>query len=67
MRGVPALRGAEHSVPFLESWGRVRRRGGEDDAGELATRDPWERWLVLVFAADLEEVEEVGCGCVNGD
>lgn len=22
---------------------------------------------MLVFAADLEEVEEVGCGCVDGD
>ena len=30
-------------------------------------RDPWEGRLVLVFTADLEQVEEVGAACVNGD
>jgi hypothetical protein len=33
-----------------------------DYAAELGAGDPGEGWLVLVFAADLEEVEEV-CGC----
>jgi hypothetical protein len=33
-----------------------------DDAAELGAGDPGEGWLVLVFGADLEEVEEV-CGC----
>ena len=39
----------------------------EDNAGEFGAGDPGEGGLVLVFAADLEEVEEVGCGGVDGD
>lgn len=67
MRGVSALSGTKDSVPIFESWRRIRGRGGEDDAGKFATGDPWERWLVLVFTADLKEVEEIGSGCVNCD
>ncbi len=41
--------------------------GAEDGAGELGAGDPGEGRLVLVFAPDLEEVEEVGGGGVDGD
>ena len=67
MRGVSALCGAEDFVSFLESGGRIRIWGGEDDASELATGDPGKRWLVLIFSTDLEEVEEIGCGRVNSN
>ena len=39
----------------------------ENDAREFGAGDPGEGGLVLVFATDLEEVEEVGCGGVDGD
>ena len=68
MRRVAALRGAEDSGPDAVFWGCGGGGGDcDDDAGELGTGDPGEGRLVLVFAADLEEVEEVGCGCVDGD
>jgi len=38
------------------------RRGSlQDNARELGAGDPGEGRLVLVFAADLEQIEEVGC------
>lgn len=68
MRRVAALTGAEDLVADIELWGPSFVGGhGEDNTGELGAGDPGERWLVLVFAADLEEVEEVGCGGVDGD
>lgn len=39
---------------------------GEDLAAEFGARDPGEGWLPLVFSADLEEVEEVGCAGFDG-
>lgn len=43
-----------------------QRRGSlRDYARELGTGDPWKRRLVLVFAANLQQVEEIGCGCVD--
>lgn len=68
MSSEPSLRGAEDAVAKLKLW-RGRRRGRErgDDAGEFGAGDPGERGLVLVFPLDLEEVEEVGCGGVDGD
>lgn len=47
----------------------VATLGGDgcDYAAEFGARDPRERRLVLVFAADLEEVEEVGCCAVDTD
>lgn len=39
---------------------------GEDLAAEFGAGDPGERWLPLVFSADLEEVEEVGCAGFDG-
>jgi len=65
MCGVAPLGGAEDAVAGAET--RGREGGGEDCAGEFGAGDPGEGWLVLVFAADLEEVEEVGCGGVDGD
>jgi hypothetical protein len=38
----------------------------QDDTGELRSRDPGESRLVLVFAADLEEIKEIGRRGVNG-
>ena len=43
----------------------MRCRGVEDSAGELGAGHPWKRWLMLVLAADLEEVEEVRRGGVD--
>ena len=64
---IPTLRSTEHFVPNCIAGIRGTGRGGEDSAAELGAGDPGERRLVLVFAADLEEVEEVGCGGVDRD
>ena len=40
---------------------------GEDHTGEFTAGDPGEGGLVLVFAADLEEVEEVGAAGADLD
>lgn len=40
---------------------------GEDGAGELGAGDPRQGRLVLVFAADLEEVEEIGAAGADLD
>lgn len=63
------MAGAEDFVADGEFGGRGGggRWGAEDEAGEFGAGDPGERRLVLVFAADLEQVEEVGCGGVDGD
>lgn len=65
MRRVPALRGAEDVVAGMES--RGRRGGREDDAGEFGAGYPGQGGLVLVLAADLEEVEEIRGAGVDGD
>lgn len=68
MGSEPSLRSAEDAVAEFEFWGRRRRgREGGNDAGEFGAGDPGEGRLVLVFSLDLEEVEEVGCGGVDGD
>lgn len=67
MRGVAALGGAEDAVAEAEFGGGEGGWEGGDDAGEFGTGDPGEGRLVLVFAPDLEEVEEVGCRSVDGD
>lgn len=62
MRGIAALGSTENAISDLErGLGRGVAGHREDGAGELGARDPGERRLVLVLAADLEEVEEV-CG-----
>lgn len=68
MRGVAAVAGAEDPVADVEFWGLGLVGGdGEDHAGEFGAGDPGQGGLVLVFAPDLEQVEEVGCGGVDGD
>lgn len=68
MSSEPSLRRAEDAVTELElGRGRRGRRESGDDAGEFGAGDPGEGGLMLVFPLDLEEVEEVGCGGVNGD
>lgn len=68
MGSEPALRGAEDAVAEFEFRGRGRGgREGGDYAGELGAGNPGKGGLVLVFSLDLEEVEEVGCGRVDGD
>jgi len=62
VRRISALTGSEHLVTLLELWRLSTRQGGwrfQDNARELGACDPWESRLVLVFTADLEEVEEV--------
>ena len=64
------MAGTKHLIADFELRGTATGKGGwgaEHDAGEFGTGDPGEGGLVLVFAADLEEVEEVGCGGVDGD
>jgi hypothetical protein len=50
-------------------WSFGRRRGwdGGDYAAEFGAGDPGEGRLVLVFAADLQQVEEVCCCAVDAD
>jgi len=47
--------------------GGGRGRDGCDDAAEFRAADPGEGRLVLVFAADLQQVEEVCCCAVDAD
>lgn len=49
------------------SGGRGSRGCSDHHAGELAAGDPGEGRLVLVFAADLEQVEEVGAAGADLD
>ena len=44
-----------------------RGGAGGHDAGEFGAGDPGEGGLVLVAAADLEEVEEIGARGVDAD
>jgi hypothetical protein len=60
---VTALGGSKDLVALLEFWCLASREGGrrfEDDTREFRTSYPGECGLVLVFAADLKEIEEVG-------
>lgn len=65
---VAALGCAKNFVTGL-ILGRGRRgcRCGDDGAGEFGAGDPRKGWLVLIFAADLEQVEEICRGRMNGD
>lgn len=70
MSCVGALGGAEDAVADAETWRRGGGGGGwegGDCAGEFGAADPGERGLVLVFALDLEDVEEVCAGGVDLD
>lgn len=69
MRGVCALCSAEHTVTDLEAWcgGGGGSGEGGDCAGEFGAADPGKWGLVLVFALDLEDVEEVCAGGVDFD
>jgi hypothetical protein len=67
---VAALRGAEDAVADAElGRGAARELGrrGEHDAGELGPGHPGQRRLVLVLAADLQQVEEVGRRGADGN
>lgn len=65
---VGALGGAEDAVADAEAWrGRGGGWEGGDCAGEFGAADPGEGRLVLVFALDLEDVEEVCAGGVDLD
>jgi hypothetical protein len=63
---VGALSGAEDTVAEFEA---VVCRGGHGGycTGEFGATDPREWRLVLVFALDLEDVEEVCAGGVDFD
>jgi hypothetical protein len=65
--GVRALCSAEDAITDAEAWGRSGGWNCGDGAGEFGTADPGEWWLVLVFALDLEDVEEVCAGGVDLD
>lgn len=67
---IPTLRGAEDFISSLVFWCLVSWELSwclQYNTRELGSRDPRELGLVLVFPTDLEEVEEIGCGCVDGD
>nr|POE79862.1 hypothetical protein CFP56_07928 [Quercus suber] len=59
LRRVPALRRAEHLVADPELGAALARDRGHD-ARELRAGDPRQLGLVLVFAPDLQQIEEVG-------
>lgn len=63
---VGSLCGAEDAVADSKAvvWGGGN---GEDCSSEFGAADPGERRLVLVFALDLEDVEEVCAGRVDFD
>lgn len=62
---IGALGRTEDPVASLEAWG-LRGSGNSDNgAGELGATDPGQWRLVLIFALNLEDVEEVGAGGVN--
>lgn len=64
------MRGAKHSIANLVLWRLAfcRLRGSlENSACELGAGYPGKGRLGLVFAADLEDVEEVGRSGVDGD
>jgi hypothetical protein len=63
---ISSLTCSKHFVANFVLWG-ASGGGLKDYAGEFGARDPGESGLMLVFAPDLEEVEEVGCGSVDGD
>lgn len=66
--GVPALRGAEDFVAGFEFVaGRGGGGDGGDGAGEFGAGGPGQGWLVLVFAPDLQQVEEVCRRAVDAD
>lgn len=64
---VGALGGAEDAIADAETGGSGGGVGGESEDGscKLGTTDPGEGRLMLVFALDLEDVEEVGAGGVD--
>lgn len=65
---IGALGGAEDAVTNAEAWrGGGGGWEGGNCAGEFGTADPGEWGLVLVFALDLEDVEEVCAGGVDLD
>lgn len=70
MCSISALAGSKDSVADLVEGGTATRQGRgcfENDARELRASNPREGWLVLVLAADLQQVEEVGCRGVDGN
>ena len=65
---IRALRGAKDSISDFEFRRFLRSGAGgcrQDGTREFHAGDPWERWLVLVFALDLEYVEEIRAGGVD--
>jgi hypothetical protein len=70
MCGISALAGSKDSVADLEEGCAATRQGRgcfKNNARELRASNPREGWLVLVLAADLQQVEEVGCRGVDGN
>ena len=64
------MAGSKDSVADLVEGGTATRQGRgcfENDARELRASNPREGRLVLVLAADLQQVEEVGCRGVDGN
>jgi hypothetical protein len=64
---VGALCGAEDAVADFEARVLGGDWDGGDCAGEFDAADPREWWLVLVFALDLEDIEEVCARRVDFD
>lgn len=67
MGGISALVSAEDAITDAEARGRGGSWDCGDGAGEFGTADPGEGRLVLVFALDLEDIEEVCAGGVDLD
>lgn len=65
MSRISALGGTKDSIANFEFVVSGRCRSCQNTAGEFHAGYPWERRLVLVFALDLEDVEEVCAGGVD--
>lgn len=70
MSSIGALGRSEDAITNIEATllaHGCRRWDGKDGAGKLSASDPWEGWLVLILALDLEQVEEIGARGVDFD
>ena len=70
MRGISALAGSKDPVADLVEGCTATRQGRgcfENDTRELRASNPRAGWLVLVLAANLQQVEEIGCRGVDGN
>jgi hypothetical protein len=67
MCGIRSLVCTKYSVADFEARVFGGRGSRQYSPGKFDARDPWQRWLVLVFALYLEEIKEICAGRVDFD